>query len=886
MKSILKLGFAMGGGVSLGTFCGAALTEVIKLHVLEIACALKAGARPAFDEVEVDVFSGASAGCLSLALMLRGLAHQTDDEVRIAHDQLRHDPRHAEVVWWLEAQSAKPGAAGARASGLLAQLVAVQTAQFLQHKAWVEEIQFNRLLPSEGQESSLSSQPGLVNLGAVADIAREYILERLPREGTEPAFPRRQLLSRRVLFGASLANVSPMVNDARGEFDTPGSASMGLTDGMRSAVHREMRVIDLNFSGLSASAETLNKRDNQEYPYRWILAHTGPPPKGSEAGDTFGLGDRATWNLIATTAMASGAVPFAFPPVVLERWDYEYGYHRDKGPSVQKGCTWPAPLRSGSHPSYPFSFVDGGTFNNEPIREAFRLASFLDSRAELADDASPRTLRRIVFVDPFVSGEVPSLSVGLHHVLGSGDKGSREEGAGNHPEKRAPFRRASLDKLVPHIGQLLGAVLNEARVVEADKVYQTRERFRLRRNILEAIALVKLPPANAAARQDLVEVATRIIAECRAQLVDDFYANLIPTGNLSLADELRRVLRASPEEFAGLDPAQAKSFCEEPAGVGQTFTGWFKALLFAYVDVLMDLGGKTDQARLIAIAPVKRFEVREGRVTAEPLDLAGAGLGGFAGFMHEPAKAGDFEAGRYCAGLYLQQDSLAEPTPENRLLNHATGQCFPLEALSLQPIPDEVLKNGLERLARRVSSAVKQAHLIKIFPGLDQVCEAILGNILAQQIKKLAAEVPEKRSFELWVDVQPTKRRDLELDGKGVLSDSPARPEPGREGLWLVTTMDCHFGSRPAGTPRFPWKGYHLEEPKGEVDPCLPIYRDSLLSLNDRKFCDLRLPDVGLVEHALATGALGFECRLDREQAVVEPISPDWRPVYAKPLAL
>ena len=34
MGKTLRLGFALGGGVSLGSFCGAALSEVIKLAVL------------------------------------------------------------------------------------------------------------------------------------------------------------------------------------------------------------------------------------------------------------------------------------------------------------------------------------------------------------------------------------------------------------------------------------------------------------------------------------------------------------------------------------------------------------------------------------------------------------------------------------------------------------------------------------------------------------------------------------------------------------------------------------------------------------------------------------------------------------------------------------
>lgn len=34
MSKTLKLGFAMGGGVSLGTFSGAALTEVVKQAIV------------------------------------------------------------------------------------------------------------------------------------------------------------------------------------------------------------------------------------------------------------------------------------------------------------------------------------------------------------------------------------------------------------------------------------------------------------------------------------------------------------------------------------------------------------------------------------------------------------------------------------------------------------------------------------------------------------------------------------------------------------------------------------------------------------------------------------------------------------------------------------
>ena len=75
MGKVLRLGFAMGGGVSLGTFSGSALTEVLKLVVLR---GRDSNGDP-FSEVVVDVFSGASAGAMLWpATLLRGAIAKID----------------------------------------------------------------------------------------------------------------------------------------------------------------------------------------------------------------------------------------------------------------------------------------------------------------------------------------------------------------------------------------------------------------------------------------------------------------------------------------------------------------------------------------------------------------------------------------------------------------------------------------------------------------------------------------------------------------------------------------------------------------------------------------------------------------------------------------
>lgn len=68
-KKQLKVCLAMGGGVSLGSYSGAALTEALKLLVLYG----QDYEGNSYESVEVDGMSGASAGSIALAIMMRCL---------------------------------------------------------------------------------------------------------------------------------------------------------------------------------------------------------------------------------------------------------------------------------------------------------------------------------------------------------------------------------------------------------------------------------------------------------------------------------------------------------------------------------------------------------------------------------------------------------------------------------------------------------------------------------------------------------------------------------------------------------------------------------------------------------------------------------------------
>ena len=124
MGKKLKVAFAMGGGASLGAFSGGAMAEVLRqLHTnLD---------RSTYDAVEIDVLSGASAGGMTLGLLVRGLADARNDS----------------------------------------DAAAVERVRTLMRRAWVEEIDIDRLVP----RPDMSEPASLFDRGAVDAIARDLL---------------------------------------------------------------------------------------------------------------------------------------------------------------------------------------------------------------------------------------------------------------------------------------------------------------------------------------------------------------------------------------------------------------------------------------------------------------------------------------------------------------------------------------------------------------------------------------------------------------------------------------------------------------------------------------------------------------------------------------
>jgi hypothetical protein len=280
---ILKMGFAMGGGVSLGTFSGASLTESIKLAIL---FGVDENGQP-YDQVEVDVFSGASAGAMSLGVMLKTLAFPSQDQAM-----------RAEAWFQLNSQYTIP----ADFPDLKKQqLIDAQLSQQTMNQVWVDEISLERLLdpnPS-GKVPALKHQAGICNKAAVTDIAKAFMTPdiddtRAPKTST--------LLSQRVLYGCSISNLNPLKADARDRFLSSPNSDTTAGEALISNFHREQRIFDINFSAIQS-----DKFDQQDiHPKRWMRFHWG----ASQHNATFDIREPKQWNHIPSSRSLQFSRPY------------------------------------------------------------------------------------------------------------------------------------------------------------------------------------------------------------------------------------------------------------------------------------------------------------------------------------------------------------------------------------------------------------------------------------------------------------------------------------------------------------------------------------------------------------------------------------------------
>ena len=776
MGKTLKLGFAMGGGVSLGSFSGAALTETIKLALLY---GTDKDGNP-YENVVVDVFSGASAGAMSLGVMLRALAFPAKDTVvrQAAWKKLATD-YEIDTASWTDQKRKE-------------QLIDAELAQQKMNKIWTEEITLVKFLePEEEGFPPLIKQAGILNKAAVTNIAKEYLFPDNGESYNEQDKATHPVLAGRVLYSCSISNLNPIIANVDAKYlkavsddEQPDLAS---ADALTSKFHQEHRIFDINFGSVSNDKFS----DTDIHPKRWVRFHWGD----NIDNVAFDIRARKDWRHIVATAIASGAFPAAFEPVSLRRWQWEY----------------PAGLWiDSSVSSYVYTYVDGGTFANSPVTEAFKLASHIDSISHLNDNAPFE--RRIIFVDPFVGEEI---TYNLPHLKSFRDQ--KPLSLVSTFDGNDLLSLTSLDKLLPAGKSLLGAIHSQASSQQHHRNFQIANKLKMRNELRDMLA-----KGVVATEQEFLDLRDKL-----GILLSQFSNKaLIPTLSASVANEIERLAREPGSLVSALEEHGkeiATSTWDVITGKGLEHVA-MQAMLFSYIDLIADLEAKSRNSQLISIAPL---DFDDNNEIKKMIFLPGSPLAGFAGFMSELPSKYEVKVARYCSFIKLRESLLLPKTLAPTRANTHPGEFTDKVAF------DEEYKGGLKKFAYRVGELVSTSNFINLGWANDVVLTFIKSRI-EKAINELSY-VNKKTEYEFRVRVDNKK---FELDGKGV-ADNDRHPvmlsEDAKE-LYLICFAERDWAIDESETAALKWSGYYIEN--GE----LGIDFDSWASINDNYFVQIPMP--------------------------------------------
>ncbi len=768
MTKILRLGFVMSGGVSLGTFSGAALTEAIKqliVHGQYDSGEKDKQGQPiyrSYDKVEIDVFSGASAGAISLGLMLRVLSNHRDKYQLLGYNsylQFREKMekellgQFGEAVYKMKEEHPEK----------YEDLIAAQALQKIQEKVWAKEVDIHRLLGTGAHQKDLSHNAGLSDREWVDHLGKQFFRF----EQKDQRLSHKRLLADRVLFGCTLANLNFTIRKHRNpkQVGSEGPFLKALNDASVDRVHSELRVFDLNFG-------EINPATIPYYPIPWIQYHIGEDLQTKQVdgqGQPYpkrirNLESNEVWREITASAIASSAFPFAFEPVVLNRYRYEFGED------------WPKELEQ--REQYAFTYVDGGTFNNEPIKEGLRLAAYIDNiQSHIAFD------RMIVFVDPMVGDLETQFRVNVHSTMGQ----SRSFLTG----KAKSAQKSTLMRLVSKAPHMLTAILNEARGIELPKISAVLTKFEKRKQMRD---FLKATVGIAMEDQEIIRMREFVMAE-----LDQIRHSLdLPPNTLQIQHELIRILEEEQEFFKGklpledrmemIDGIQQFVYLPQPSQL-PNIRYWLVALACVAQDISMQLSGKTANAQIVPIAP---FDFYQEEYSYELLHLPGGGIAGFAGFASDAASAYEIAYGRYCAYRILSD------------LKLTGGQQNPMSippafdySLFTPEVKDQLKRSLLKRVREIIPNEYKS-----VLPFMEGHIESSIVNFIEENIDNTGP----KRHFEFRIKVpsdifilrgfradgQTAKRNNLEV----IKID----------GHWYLVTQLSYYPERQQ------WKGDHVNE--------------------------------------------------------------------------
>ena len=538
MSKTLRLSFAMGGGVSLGSFSGAALTEILKLLFLY---GQDSKGKP-YDRIVLDSMSGSSAGAMSLAILLRSLMDYhailvaIDQNWRlrgkelIKKDPTRKDkqpfPSEVPPEWlayiddrlephmsYLDTLISKRGEDEIQKRKET--IRAIETAQLLQEILWVKEVSIQELFEGPiGTRKIEDDTFSLLKSDKLIELVESYLL---PLEEWAPRQSRRQVLDQRVLFACSLTNLLPFkLNEPHYLVDSVKDKQktypvyIETQKALSSKTHKELRILDFWFEPIRQDASDTKFKGLHKTVKSWIpISYEGETIDSFESwkpgyAPPLQINSQEAWALVAATAIACGSFPIAFRPGILRRWKEEFPNWTENS-DLANPQTDPDSMTSVwdlGIESFKFPYLDGGTLNNEPIREAFKLANYLDTRRKNVKEEEDFD-RLVIFVDPIVDAK--------GHPTYNMDFYDPYQLKKRKVPRLNPFRqtywevenRGDVSKAISIAGKTVGLLRNQGSIKEEHKINNFLETVVLKKALEKHLSLLDINLTNQPDERDL-----------------------------------------------------------------------------------------------------------------------------------------------------------------------------------------------------------------------------------------------------------------------------------------------------------------------------------------------------------------------------------------------
>jgi len=335
--------------------------------------------------------------------------------------------------------------------------------------------------------------------------------------------------------------------------------------------------------------------------------------------------------------MASGAFPVAFQPVLVKRYPQEFKAAYDLSELEKNGGG-----------TQIFAYADGGAFNNEPIKEAFKLGYFQDFQNTTP---TPNQDRLILFVDPAVPDQVRFSQLASLDPLQDLDKKAKSKAKGE------------TEKLTAIFSDLAGMIIRQSKINEEAKVQKFYQTALLKQSItaflgdskrydftvLNKSQLVKFftQMANTYLKSRQLSIGTREIG----RLIYKKYMELCGSEDVVCLtpegfDSLMDILSAKEREYS---IGEIKEFLQSKGCSPDHQDIVAKSILMAITEFSLNQSGKSEYAERAGIFPIdNQFEIEK---------LPGSELSAFAGFVDKNARNACFVKGRLDAIKCLSSNS-------------------------------------------------------------------------------------------------------------------------------------------------------------------------------------------------------------------------------------